>query len=115
QLRFTRALQAEIGHSRKGGSPFNKFMCLNSGSEAVGLAARVADTNAKTMTEPGARHAGRTIKRLVVKGSFHGRTDRPALYSDSTRKAYLTHLASYRGEDSVIVVPRSEERRVGKG
>ncbi|MDG6347463.1 aminotransferase class III-fold pyridoxal phosphate-dependent enzyme [Luteimonas sp. 8-5] len=105
QLRFTRALQAEIGHSRKGGSPFNKFMCLNSGSEAVGLAARVADTNAKTMTEPGARHAGRTIKRLVVKGSFHGRTDRPALYSDSTRKAYLTHLASYRGEDSVIVVP----------
>ena len=105
QLRFTRALQAEIGHSRKGGSPFAKFMCLNSGSEAVGLAARIADTNTKTMTDPGAKHAGRKVKRLVVKGSFHGRTDRPALYSDSTRKAYLTHLASYRGEDSVIVIP----------
>ena len=105
QLRFTRALQAEIGHSRKGGSPFAKFMCLNSGSEAVGLAARIADTNAKTMTDPGARHAGRAVKRLVVKGSFHGRTDRPALYSDSTRKAYVTNLASYRGEDSVIVIP----------
>ena len=105
QLRFTRALQAEIGHSRKGGSPFAKFMCLNSGSEAVGLAARIADTNAKTMTDPGARYAGRAVKRLVVKGSFHGRTDRPALYSDSTRKAYVTNLASYRGEDSVIVIP----------
>jgi len=104
QLRFTRALRNEIGHSRKGGCPFAKFMCLNSGSEAVGLAARIADTNAKLMTDAGARHAGRTIKRLVVKGSFHGRTDRPALYSDSSRKAYLKHLASFRGEDSVIAI-----------
>ncbi len=104
QLRFTRALHKEIGHSRKDGCPFSKFMCLNSGSEAVGLAARVADTNAKLMTDPGARHAGRTIKRLVVKGSFHGRTERPALYSDSTRKTYLKHLASFRGEDSVIAI-----------
>jgi len=105
QQRFTRALQREIGHSRKDGSPYAKFMCLNSGSESVTLAARIADTNAKAMTEPGARHAGRRIKRLVVKGSFHGRTDRPALYSDSTRKAYVANLASYRGEDSVIVIP----------
>ncbi len=104
QLRFTRALRKEIGHSRKDGCPFSKFMCLNSGSEAVGLAARVADTNAKLMTDPGARHAGRAIKRLVVKGSFHGRTERPALYSDSTRKTYLKHLASFRGEDSVIAI-----------
>jgi len=29
QLRFTRALQREIGHSR-GGSPFKHFLCLNS-------------------------------------------------------------------------------------
>jgi acetylornithine/succinyldiaminopimelate/putrescine aminotransferase len=103
QLRAERALRAEIGHSR-GGCPFESFMCLNSGSEAVGLAARVADTNAKTMTDPGARHAGRAIKRLVVKGSFHGRTDRPALYSDSSRRTYLQFLASYRDEDSVIVI-----------
>ena len=52
-------------------------MCLNSGSEAVGLAARIADTNTKTLTDPGARYAGRKIKRVVVKGSFHGRTDLP--------------------------------------
>jgi acetylornithine/succinyldiaminopimelate/putrescine aminotransferase len=104
QLRFTRALRKEIGHSRKDGCPYAKFMCLNSGSESVSLAARIADTNTKAMTDPGARHAGRKVKRLVVKGSFHGRTDRPALYSDSSRKTYLKFLASYRGEDSVIAI-----------
>ncbi|WP_407351991.1 aminotransferase class III-fold pyridoxal phosphate-dependent enzyme [Luteimonas sp. R10] len=103
QLRLARALRAEIGHARDG-CPFAAFMCLNSGSEAVGLAARIADTNARAMTDDGGRHAGRTIKRLVVKGSFHGRTDRPALYSDSTRKTYMQYLASYRGEDSVIAI-----------
>ena len=103
QLRLERALRAEIGHSR-GGCPYAAFMCLNSGSESVSLAARIADTNAKTMTDPGARHAGRTIKRLVVKGAFHGRTEAPALYSDSTRKAYQGALASYRHEESVLVV-----------
>lgn len=103
QLRFERAMRAAIGSAR-GGCPYEKFFCLNSGSEAVGLAARIADAHAKTMTDPGARRAGGAIKRLVVKGSFHGRTDRPALYSDSSRKAYSQHLASYRGEDSVIAI-----------
>ncbi|MCL1552259.1 aminotransferase class III-fold pyridoxal phosphate-dependent enzyme [Xanthomonas nasturtii] len=103
QRRLDRALRAEIGHSR-GGCPFARFMCLNSGSEAVGLAARIVDTNAKLHTDPGARHAGATIKRLVVKGSFHGRTDRPGLYSDSSRKTYSKYLASYRDEDSVIAI-----------
>lgn len=103
QLRFDRALRAEIGHTR-GGCPFTKFLCLNSGSESVGLAARIADVNTKLQTDPGARHAGHVVKRVVVKGSFHGRTERPALYSDSSRKTYLQHLASYRDEDSVITV-----------
>lgn len=104
QLRFDRALRNEIGHTR-GGCPFAKFLCLNSGSESVGLAARIADINSKLMTDPDGRHAGRTIKRIVLKGSFHGRTERPALYSDSSRKSYQQHLASYRGEDSVIAIP----------
>ncbi|MDH7453241.1 aminotransferase class III-fold pyridoxal phosphate-dependent enzyme [Luteimonas composti] len=103
QLRLDRALRREIGHSA-GGCPFARFLCLNSGSEAVGLAARIADVNSKLMTDAGGRHAGAKIKRLVVKGSFHGRTERPALYSDSTRKTYLQHLASFRGEDSLIAV-----------
>ncbi|MGY1410282.1 aminotransferase class III-fold pyridoxal phosphate-dependent enzyme [Luteimonas sp. A611] len=103
QLRLERALRREIGHSA-GGCPFSHFLCLNSGSEAVGLAARIADVNTRLMTDPGARHAGKTIKRIVVKGSFHGRTERPALYSDSSRKAYMQHLASFRGEDSLIAI-----------
>lgn len=103
QLRFDRALRAALGTTR-GGCPYARFFCLNSGSESVSLAARIVDANAKQMTDVGARHAGRTIKRLVVRGSFHGRTEAPALYSDSSRKTYSQYLASYRGEHSVITV-----------
>src|SRR6185312_11695423 len=85
QFRFAEALRREIGHTR-GTHPYRHFMCLNSGSESVTLACRVADVNAKLMTDAGGRYAGRTIKRLVVKGAFHGRTEKPALYSDSSRK-----------------------------
>jgi len=113
QRRFVQAMRKEIGHTR-GGCPFSHFMCLNSGSEAVGLAARIADINAKLQTEPGAAHAGATIKRVVIKGSFHGRTDRPALYSDSTRKTYDRYLASYRGEDSVIAIAPYDEAALRK-
>jgi 4-aminobutyrate aminotransferase-like enzyme len=84
QLRFTRAMDQELGRSR-GGNPYRQYLCLNSGSEAVGLACRIADVNAKLMTDAGGRYANRTIKRLSVRGAFHGRTDKPALYSDSSR------------------------------
>ena len=94
QLRLSRALEAEIGHTR-GGSPYSRFLCLNSGSESVSLAGRIADVNAKINTDPGGRHAGRKIKRIAVKGAFHGRTELPALYSDSSRPTYAKHLASY--------------------
>ena len=86
QLRFTKALNRELGRTR-GGNPYARQLCLNSGSESVTLACRIADVNAKAMTDAGGRYAGRTIKRVAVKGAFHGRTDRPALYSDSSRKA----------------------------
>ncbi len=95
QLRFARALQAEIGHSR-GSCPYVKFMCLNSGSESVSLAGRIADVNTKLMIDQGGAHAGRKVKRIAVKGSFHGRTELPALYSDSSSKTYAQHLGSYR-------------------
>jgi acetylornithine/succinyldiaminopimelate/putrescine aminotransferase len=95
QLRLTRALRKEIGHSR-GGCPYSKFLCLNSGSESVSLAGRIADVNTRLMTDPGAPHAGWKVKRIAVKGAFHGRTELPMLYSDSTRKTYATHLASFK-------------------
>jgi acetylornithine/succinyldiaminopimelate/putrescine aminotransferase len=103
QMKFGRALKREIGRTR-GGCPYTRFLCLNSGSEAVTLAARIADVNAKLMTDPGARYAGRTIKRLAVKGAFHGRTEKPAIYSDSSRKPYQQHLASFRDEQSLLTV-----------
>lgn len=103
QLRFDRAIRDAIGTGR-GGCPYEKFFCLNSGSESVSLAARIADVNTRLMTDAGGRHAGRAIKRVVVKGSFHGRTERPALYSDSSRKTYLQYLASFRGEDTLLTV-----------
>ena len=103
QMKFGKALKREIGQTR-GGCPYAKFMCLNSGSESVSLAARIIDVNAKLMTDPGARYEGRAIKRVAVKGAFHGRTDRPALYSDSSRKNYEKYLASYRNEHSVLTV-----------
>src|SRR5699024_6079181 len=103
QLRMARAINKELGHKR-GGNPYSKFLCLNSGSEAVTLASRFVDLNARAMTEPNGRHAGKKIKRLSVKGAFHGRTETPALYSDSTRKTYQANLASFRNEDSLLTV-----------
>jgi len=103
QLRFTRAMEKELGR-RRGANPYRHFLCLNSGSEAVGLACRISDVSAKLMTDAGGRYANHAVKRLAVKGAFHGRTDMPALYSDSTRKTYQQHLASYRHEDTLITV-----------
>jgi acetylornithine/succinyldiaminopimelate/putrescine aminotransferase len=107
QLKLERKLRAEIGANRralaassadkdKNACPFERFICMNSGSESVTVAGRIADINTKLMTDPGARHAGKKVKRIAVKGAFHGRTELPAMYSDSSRKAYAEHLASYK-------------------
>lgn len=108
--RLDRALRQEVGHSR-GGCPYARFLCLNSGSEAVTLAGRLADVLTKQMTDPGAAHAGRKVRRIAVKGAFHGRTELPALYSDSSRKAYADHLASFAHHQHTITVdPYSVEQ-----
>lgn len=102
-LRLTQALRREIGHTR-GGCPYTHFLCLNSGSESVTLAGRLADVHTKLMTDPGAPHAGRKVRRIAVKGAFHGRTELPALYSDSSRKAYADHLASFAHHNHTITI-----------
>lgn len=101
-IRVAQALKAEIGHKR-GHCPYSKFLCLNSGSESVSLAGRIADIHTKHMTDPGGPHAGRRVKRLAVKGAFHGRTELPALYSDSSRKSYAAHLASYKHHEAQLI------------
>ena len=104
QYNFVRRLRQEIGHTRPGGFPFATFMCLNSGSEAMTAASRLADANTRKLTDPGGRYEGRKIRGLTLKGSFHGRTDRPAHFSDSSRATYEAHLASFRESDYLLTV-----------
>lgn len=103
QRRFLDALRAEIGHTA-GTCPYVGFMCLNSGSEAMSLACRIADALSGRHTGPGGRYAGATVKRVVQRGAFHGRTERPAALSDSSRRTYTSLLASFAADDSVLVV-----------
>jgi acetylornithine/succinyldiaminopimelate/putrescine aminotransferase len=121
QLRLAEMLREEIGRNRRGTCPYESFLFLNSGSESVSVAARIADINAKTMTDPGGPHAGRPIRALSLRRSFHGRTDRPAQYSDSTRRTYEKYLASYQRLDALLTVEpndldglRDVFRRAGK-
>lgn len=109
QLAMTRALEREIGHTR-GGCPFPRFLCLNSGSESVTVAARITDINTRIATDTGGPHGGKAVKRLSLKGGFHGRTDRPAQYSDSTRNTYRKYLASFRGTEDLLTVPPNDEQ-----
>jgi acetylornithine/succinyldiaminopimelate/putrescine aminotransferase len=103
QKKFTNRLRREIGLTR-GGCPFSHFLCMNSGSEAVTVGARISDINAKLMTDPGGRYANQPIRKLSLKGSFHGRTQRPSQFSDSSRQNYCRHLATFRDSDKLITV-----------
>lgn len=103
QKRLADALRREVGHTR-GGCPFSHFVCLNSGSEAVTIGMRIADVNAHQMTTEGGRHEGKPIKLLSLKQSFHGRTQRPALISDSCKGPYNANLASFRNRDHILTV-----------
>jgi len=111
-LRFAEALRAEIGQRREHGCPFHRFLCMNSGSEAVTVAGRIADINAKHRTDPGEPRHGHRIRQLSLSGGFHGRTERPARYSDSTRKTYQRHLASFRDDDALLTVPPNDIARL---
>jgi acetylornithine/succinyldiaminopimelate/putrescine aminotransferase len=106
QKKFTRAIQKEVGQRRspEKRKPFYKFLCLNSGSEAVTVAARISDVNAKIQTDPGGKHEGKEVKFLALKGAFHGRTDRPAQASDSSIGTYKKVLASFRSRDNLVTV-----------
>lgn len=105
QRRFTEKMFKEIGQNRSGANrkPYAKFVCMNSGSEAMTVATRISDVQAKTFTDPGGKHAGKKIRFLAQKGSFHGRTERPARVSDSSRKSYDV-LASYRGDSQLDTI-----------
>ena len=100
QRRLGERLRREIGRAR-GSCPLPRFVCLNSGSEAVTLTARVVDVQAKQMTDPGGAYPDRSLRTIAVRGGFHGRTYRAAQLSESTRDVYRHHLASFR-DDSLM-------------
>ena len=104
KLDFIAALKKEIGHTRAAGFPYDSFLCLNSGSEAMSVATRISDANTKNLTDAGGRYEGRAVRGLTLKGSFHGRTDRPARFSDSTLSNYAEHLASFASSDYLLTV-----------
>ena len=108
QLRLVKALEREIGRTREGRCPFPRFLAMNSGSESVSVASRISDINAKIMTDEGGRHAGKPVKKLSLRGGFHGRTGRPGTFSDSSRKAYRQHLATFRGLDDLLTVEAND-------
>ena len=104
QFDFTERLRQEIGHTRPEGFPFSTFICVNSGSEAMTVASRIADAKTRILTDPDGRYEGREIFGLTLRGSFHGRTDRPARFSDSTREHYEEHLATFRESEYLLTV-----------
>ncbi|NCG18120.1 MAG: aminotransferase class III-fold pyridoxal phosphate-dependent enzyme [Rhodobacterales bacterium] len=101
--RFGRRLRAEIGQTRETGCPFDRFICMNSGSESVTVACRISDIHAAKQTAKGADHYGKTVKFLALKGAFHGRTDRPAQISDSSLPSYRKHLNSFMDRDNLLL------------
>jgi acetylornithine/succinyldiaminopimelate/putrescine aminotransferase len=107
QKRLEQRLRKELGHTR-GSCPFEKFICMNSGSESVTVSMRIADVNAKHMTQKGGKHEGADIKIMAVEQGFHGRTDRPAQMSHSCKGKYDKVLASFQNRDNLILVPAND-------
>lgn len=100
--RFTDRLRAEIGQSRP--CPYDRFVCLNSGSEAMTIASRIADIHSRKVVGPGGPKEGFTVKMVSLAGSFHGRTDRPAQASHSTLAKYRENLQSFQARDNLVTV-----------
>ena len=74
---FWEALKPEIPH-------YKSIICLNSGSEANTLAMRISNIHKKS-----------NPVKVSLRGSFHGRTDKPAQVSGSCRSMYEEHLQDY--------------------
>ncbi len=113
QKRFSDRLVREIGRTR-GSCPFHRFLCLNSGSEAVTLSARIADIHANNQIGEGGPHQGKEIRVLALLEGFHGRTYQAARVSHSTRAVYAENLASFQRDQRVDFVPVNDEKELRK-
>ena len=77
------ALRKEIGHTRQTGCPYAQFLMMNSGSEGNSVADRIIDVFT------GNKHGDKSlIVGISLKNSFHGRTFKPAIWTDSSAERY---------------------------
>jgi acetylornithine/succinyldiaminopimelate/putrescine aminotransferase len=105
--RFADRLKREVGQ-RRGACPFSRFICMNSGSESVSVAARISDINAHKHVAAGGRRAGAKVKFLALRGAFHGRTDRPAQASHSSAPKYHANLHSFQSLNNLEIVEAND-------
>lgn len=102
QAGLVRGLRKELGHARADGCPFDRFLCMNSGSEAMTVATRITDIHAKNTAN------GRRVTFLGIEHAFHGRTDRPGQLSDSSLPTYRKFCKSFAERDNLWTVPAND-------
>ena len=107
QKRLADRLKKEIGHTR-GECPFDRFICMNSGSESMTVGMRISDVNALKMTGPGGRHEGKPTRMIAIERAFHGRTDRPAQISHSCKDGYDRNLNTFQNRDNLSLIPAND-------
>jgi acetylornithine/succinyldiaminopimelate/putrescine aminotransferase len=103
QRRIVATLKSRIGINRQSKCPYTDFLFMNSGSESMTVAGRITDAHAGKVVQVGGRYAGRSVKFAGLVGGFHGRTERPAQASDSSKRKYQK-LASFKDIDNLWVV-----------
>lgn len=70
------------------GCPYASFLLMNSGSEGNSVADRLIDIHTgEVMSKKD--NQGKKVKCLALKGCFHGRTYRPALWTDACKERYF--------------------------
>ena len=107
QKRLADRLKKEIGHTREK-CPFDRFICMNSGSESMTVGMRISDVNALKMTGPGGRHEGKPSRMIAIERAFHGRTDRPAQISHSCKDGYDRNLNTFQNRDNLSLIPAND-------
>jgi len=85
QRRLVSILKKEIGHTRNSNCPYNQFILMNSGSEGNSVADRIIDTHTGHV-----RGDREKVVGISLKQSFHGRTFKPAVLSDSSGPKYVS-------------------------
>lgn len=109
QRELVSVLRKEIGHARPGKTcPYNQFILMNSGSEGNSVADRIIDIHTGH-----ARGDREKVVGISLKQSFHGRTLKPAVLSDSSGAKYISSkcdtLTRMKREYNRIVEPNDIE------